>query len=248
MRKPAHGIAAATVLGGLLGLLVPAAAAATSLQVEPVLLEVLAPGAASTVTLRNDGNAPINAQVRVYRWMQVDGQEKLEPTEDVVASPPALSLAPNGTHVVRVVRVSKRPLSTEESYRLLVDQIPNLSQRRNGMINMVLRHSIPVFFNSTRPTGPAVAWSVALTGNNIVVTARNSGDRRLRVSALQLQDSAGSNVTVAKGLVGYALAGATMQWTIPGGRKAFGGHGPVRITAQGDTGPIDGVAAVHQAR
>ena len=43
-------------------------ASAGSLQVEPVLVDVAAPGAASTVTLRNEGAAPINAQIRVFRW------------------------------------------------------------------------------------------------------------------------------------------------------------------------------------
>ncbi len=74
-----------------------------------MLIDVTAPGAASTVTLRNEGAAPINAQIRVYRWSQVDGKENLEPTEDVVASPPAVTLAPQTNYVARVVRVSKRP-------------------------------------------------------------------------------------------------------------------------------------------
>ena len=48
-------------------------AAAASLQVAPVLLEVVAPGAAATVTLRNNGAKPIATQVRVFRWIQQAG-------------------------------------------------------------------------------------------------------------------------------------------------------------------------------
>src|SRR5215831_943893 len=83
-------------------------ASAGSLQVEPVLVDVTAPGAASTITLRNEGAAPINAQIRVFRWSLVDGQEKLEPTDAVVASPPSVTLAPKGQYIARVVRVSKQ--------------------------------------------------------------------------------------------------------------------------------------------
>ena len=55
---------------------------AATLQVEPVLIDVTAPGAASTITLRNEAAAPINVQIRVYRWSQVDGKEmELTPTE-----------------------------------------------------------------------------------------------------------------------------------------------------------------------
>jgi fimbrial chaperone protein len=31
---------------------------------------------------------PVNVQIRVFRRSQNDGEERLEPTEDVVASPP----------------------------------------------------------------------------------------------------------------------------------------------------------------
>jgi len=41
-------------------------AGAGTLQVEPVLVDITAPGAASTVTLRNEGTSPIDAQIRVF--------------------------------------------------------------------------------------------------------------------------------------------------------------------------------------
>src|SRR5437588_508203 len=102
-----------TVVACIVVLAASVGARAGSLQVEPVLIDVAAPGAASTVTLRNEGSMPINAQIRVFRWSQVDGKENLEPTDDVVASPPAAKLASKTNYVVRVVRVTKRPVSGE---------------------------------------------------------------------------------------------------------------------------------------
>jgi fimbrial chaperone protein len=32
-------------------------------------------------------------QIRLFRWSQVDGKEKLEPTDEVAASPPAITMA-----------------------------------------------------------------------------------------------------------------------------------------------------------
>jgi fimbrial chaperone protein len=63
-------------------------ACAASLQVAPVLLDIAAPAAAAMVTLRNTGATPIATQIRVFRWVQEEGRERLEPTADVVASPP----------------------------------------------------------------------------------------------------------------------------------------------------------------
>ena len=141
-------------------------ASAGSLQVEPVLVDVTAPGAASTLTLRNEGATPINAQIRVFRWSLVDGQEKLEPTDDVVASPPSVTLTPKGQYTARVVRVSKQPVTGEESYRLLVDQLPDLSQQKNGAVNLLVRYSIPVFFGAPDKKSPTVAWSLAIRADS----------------------------------------------------------------------------------
>ena len=217
-----------------------APAHAGSLQVEPVLVDVTAPGAASTVTLRNEGAAPIDAQIRVFRWSLVDGQEKLEPTDDVVASPPSVTLTPKGQYITRIVRVSKQPVVGEESYRLLVDQLPDLSQQKNGAVNLLVRYSIPVFFGASNKKNPTVAWSVAVKGDKVTLMAHNNGDRRLRISALTLRDASGHNISFGAGLAGYALGQSTKTWTVPG--RGFAG--PASISAQSDGGPIQAVASI----
>ena len=68
---------------------------AASLQVAPVLVEVPAPGATSTLKLHNEGTKPLDAQIRIFRWTQVNGVDTLTPTDDVAASPPAARRARN---------------------------------------------------------------------------------------------------------------------------------------------------------
>lgn len=223
-----------------LGALAAGAAAAGPLQVEPVLVEVTAPGAASTLTLRGNGT-PVEAQVRVFRWVQANGEDRLEPTTDVVASPPALSLKSDAPHVVRIVRVAKTPVVQEESYRLLVDQLPNVAQQRGGTVNLILRQSIPVFFKPAGAAGPKLTWTLAQANGKAALVAHNSGDRRVRVSDLKVRNGNGPDVTVAGGLAGYVLPGATKRWTLPGGQGGAGGT--LRVAAQGDTGPIDASAS-----
>src|SRR5919202_1693652 len=121
-------------------------ALAASLQVSPVLLQVQAPGAATRITVRNEGAQPLAAQTRVFRWTQVNGQDVLEPTTAVVASPPIVNLASRVDYTVRVVRTSGKPVAQEESYRLLVDEIPDPSRRAKGVITLAVPHLSPVFF------------------------------------------------------------------------------------------------------
>jgi fimbrial chaperone protein len=223
-------------------LLAQGSSRAATLQVEPVLIDVTAPGAASTVTLRNEGAAPINVQIRVYRWSQVDGKENLEPTEDVVASPPAVTLAPQANYVARVVRVSKRPVSGEESYRVLIDQLPAPSQQRGHSINLLMRYSIPVFFSASDRRDPAVAWAATISGNKVKVTARNDGERRIQIASLNLRDAK----AFGKGLVGYVLGKSAVGWTAPA--AGFTAAGPISVSAQSDTGPVDAVASIGSGK
>jgi fimbrial chaperone protein len=217
-------------------------AIAGSLQVEPVLVDVTAPGAASTITLHNAGPTPINAQVRVFRWSLVNGEEKLEPTDDVVASPPSMTLAPDGKNIARIVRVAKQPVAGEESYRLLVDQLPDLSQQKNGAVNLMVRYSIPVFFGAANKKNPTLAWSVAVKGDKVTLAAHNTGDRRLRISALTLRDASGRSISLGAGLAGYALGQSTKSWILPA--RGFAAQGSASISAQSDGGPVQAVASI----
>jgi fimbrial chaperone protein len=220
-------------------------AQAGSLQVEPVLIDVTTAGsAASSVTLHNAGTTPINAQVRVFRWSQTNGQEKLEPTDDVAASPPVISLGPNAKNIVRIIRQTKQPVVGEESYRLLVDQLPDLTQQKNGGVNLMVRYSIPVFFGAANKKSPTLAWSVAVKGDKVTLTAHNTGDRRLRLSALTVQDASGRKISLGTGLAGYALGGSTKSWTVPS--HGFAAGGSASVSGQSDGGPIRAVASIQR--
>lgn len=237
---------------GLLAALVACASsaplAAASLQVQPALIDVTAPGAASTLTLRNEGQAPVNVQVRVFRWSQSNGEEKLEPTEDVVASPPAVTLAPGTDYIARVVRVAKQPVTGEEAYRLFIDEIPSGSQLKVNTVKLLIRHSIPVFFASPERTQPVVEWAVVRRGDRIVLSAQNRGSSRLRISALSLRDQGGNTVSLGGGLVGYALGSSTMRWVAPGSARGFASSGSVSISGQGNDGPIRATAPIRSER
>lgn len=219
---------------------------AANLRVEPVLVEVVAPSAAATLTLRNDGDGEVPVQIRVFKWTQVNGAESLVPTTDVVASPPVTTLAPKGDYVARIVRHSGRRLEGEESYRILVDELPLLRGGRPGQhVNVLIRQSLPVFFNTGSDTVAKVAWSVRRDGNQIRVMAQNNGDRRVRISALRLRDGAGRVLSFGTGLIGYVLSRSSMSWSAPEhSAPGFGGNGPVQLDLQTDKGPIHEVVQI----
>src|SRR4029079_18185549 len=113
-----------------------------------------------TLTLTNTGIKPINVQIRVFRWSQADGVETLQPTKDVVASPPATSLTPGTDYTIRVLRIAKAPVAGEEAYRIFVDELPSPEPRNPDTVRLVLRYSIPVFFAAETTEQAKVAWGV----------------------------------------------------------------------------------------
>lgn len=195
---------------------------AASLQVSPVLIDIeTEKAAASTLTIKNTSDKPLNAQVRVFKWTQVNGKDSFEETDDVVASPPLTSIHPNGSHVVRVVRMSQSKVQGEESYRLVIDELPDENQKK-GTIALLVRHAIPVFFASPQASPPTLTWSLLRTNGKLQLKAVNEGDKRLRLANMSGR-AAGGSVDFGKGLVGYVL-----------------GHSRMNFFAKASTGSISG--------
>ena len=119
---------------------------AASLRVAPVMLDVA--GGAATTTLRvwNTDKAAVKIQVRVFRWTRKNGEDILTPTKDVVVSPPLSTLKPGGENLVRIVRVANAPVAEREAYRVLVDQLPDPKAKKAGVVSILVRHAIPLYF------------------------------------------------------------------------------------------------------
>lgn len=227
---------AVAILAGLaLAALGGAQATAASLRVSPVSLDLPAGQNATTLTLQNDDTAALNVQIRVFRWTQANGRDVLVPATGVVVSPPIAKVDPGASRTVRVVRLDGRPPEGEESYRLIVDELPPPLSETGRQVTLLMRHSIPLFFGSGRER-PKIEWRLRPSEDGgAALVGRNTGTRRLRLANLRIGDASGAVLAERKGLVGYVLPGAEVSW--PAG--AFQPAAGVRLIADTDTGPID---------
>lgn len=216
-------------------------------QISPVLLDLTGDNAVGIVNFGNQDHEPTTIQVRVFKWRQANGQESLEPTSDVVASPPMAEIAPGASLSIRVVRASGTPITGEDSYRLVIDQLPQARDSGKAVVAMLLRQVLPVFFSSGRRTDPSVAWSIVGRGGRQTLVARNDGDRRLRVGKVTISGGHGS-VSMGGALLGYVLGHSVMSWTIPAKGGAFAVGSTVAIKGQGDVGAISAAAPVVAAQ
>lgn len=228
---------ATLIYSGLLGLAVAGDASGAALQVSPVSVTVAAPGTTSSVTLQNIDERPLSAQLRIYRWRQVDGHDDYEETDAVVASPPLAELSSRQNYTVRIVRTDPTPVTQEEAYRLIVDELPAPNSRPSSSITLAMRYSIPVFFSNADGAPPNLVWSFHKNNGRIVLKLRNDGDQHVRISSLKLRDAKGATVSFGGGLIGYALGHSEVEFTSPPA-KGFSG-GSATVIAESDQGPID---------
>lgn len=120
---------------------------AASLRVAPVGFHLTGGTATSTLHVRNEDRRPVTVQVRVFRWDERGGPTALAPTQDVVVSPPLATLPAGSENVIRIVRLKKEPAGRRETYRLIVDEVPDRRPLASGQVQVVVRHSIPVVFS-----------------------------------------------------------------------------------------------------
>lgn len=211
-------------------------ALAGALRVAPVTVDLSSEKRAAVLLLTNTGDKPVDVQLRVFAWSQVHGQDRLEPTRMVVASPPAVTLAPGAQQIVRIVDTGAATGSQEQSYRVLVDELPDLSHRRHGQISMVMRQSVPIFV-AAADGRPDISWSLQRDGDALQLVAINKGTRRLRVSDLVISDPNQHVVQQRGGLLGYVLPSATMRWPLD--LKQQNAADALTLSVKTDLGPID---------
>lgn len=206
---------------------------AASLNISPVTLDVAAPQQATTLNLRNMGARPITGQVRVFAWRQEDGVDVLDPTDAVTASPPLVEVRPGVDYTIRVVRNLTAAVAAEETYRLVIDEVPDAAAREGGQVIVALRYSVPVFFVAPEAQSARVSWAIRHAKGKAVLVAHNDGERRIQVIDLAI-----GGKPIARGLAGYVLGHSDRYWALPGNKAPANRN----ITALSNKGPISGSA------
>ncbi|WP_028605969.1 fimbrial biogenesis chaperone [Ottowia thiooxydans] len=228
----------------LVGVLLGASAAnAAGLQVAPVTLTLQSSQQADGLWLTNTDQAQLDAQVRVFRWTQQDGQEQMEPTRELVISPPMLRLPAGERQLVRVIRSGPPPAATAESaYRVLIDELPlprteGASGGEGKGLKFVMRHSLPIFVSpaGAPPSAPQLKWTLRSEGVQTLLEVANSGGTHAQLADLWFTDSTGNRLSVHKGLLGYVLPGATMRWQLQLPAAATAASGRWQVLLNGRT-------------
>ncbi|EQC2550961.1 fimbrial biogenesis chaperone [Enterobacter sichuanensis] len=214
--------------------------AAATILLWPIDPWLAADTKATELWIQNQGNSATTMQVRIVRWKQENGHERYTAQQDVVASPPIVTIAAGSKQLIRLIKQASVPAGVEQAYRIIVDEIPQADVKAEPAIGLKLqmRYSIPLFvYGQGIPTIKEgahhavvetrnLSWRVTQAGGQPALEVQNRGDVHVRLSQVALEQG-GQKRTIAEGLLGYVLPGSSRSWPIPAGVRQ-----PERMSAQ----------------
>lgn len=216
------------------------AQAAATILLWPIDPWLSAEAKATELWIQNQGNSATTMQIRIVRWKQEGGYERYTAQQEVVASPPIVTIGKGSKQLIRLIKQGSVPIGVEQAYRIIVDEIPQPEAKAEPAIGLKLqmRYSIPLFvYGQGIPTikegshhalveSKNLSWRVTQEGGRPAVEVRNRGDVHVRLSQVTLVQG-GQKRTVAEGLLGYVLPGSSRSWPLPAGTRQ-----PERMSAQ----------------
>jgi len=207
----------------ILGVLASAAAFALSptpvhagtFSISPLRAELSSRVQTGALTIRNQEETAVVIQAEVLLWEQVDGQDKLTPTRDVLVSPAVFTLTGNGSQLVRVALRRPADGQRELTYRLILTEVPQQASPEFTGLNVSLRLSLPIFVAPIASANPQLEWSATRNAEgSITVTARNVGNVHSRVLNFTVSPAAGAAPGIEQDVTAYLLPGQARAWTL----------------------------------
>src|SRR5882757_8231195 len=169
----------------LAALAAPVSAQPASLRVFPVRITLAPSRPIATLTVSNTSPVAVALQMGLVAWRQQDGQDRFEPTEQVLANPAIFKIEPGAQQVVRLGL--RTPLDGKEgSYRLFLQELPNPSADNQEAVVTLLRLSVPVF-TPAKTVAPHLSWKISSASDGKAsLWVANDGDRHAQITAITL--------------------------------------------------------------
>ncbi|MFN3944105.1 MAG: molecular chaperone [Allosphingosinicella sp.] len=189
---------------------VSAPAAAGTLQVDPIRLDISQQRRTASVVVRNMEQVPVTIRAYPLAWAQESGEDVYTDTAAVIVSPPVFTIPGGGSQTVRVAL--RGAPAGPAAYRLMIEEVPEANPGVG--IQVALRLNLPLY-SSLPPGGMAdIVWSARRAADGAwQVEAANRGSGWVRIEADQA--AAATGIRYPDGTAfGTVLPGASRVWTI----------------------------------
>lgn len=216
---------------GLAALLALSPALAGTFTISPLRVDFADATGMAVLTVRNEDGKPVVVQTQGLAWSQEGGQDALTPSRDLLVSPAVFTLPAGGSQLVRVALRRDVDPARELTYRLLLQEVPQVASPDFNGLQIVLRLSVPVFVEPRAPATPQVAWIATRDGDGkLSLSARNDGTAHARIHRFSVKTADGAATVFDQPELAYLLPGSSRHWT-------FDDNNNTRLNAQPTTGP-----------
>lgn len=186
---------------------------AASFAVSPVIAHLTEQQTISSFTIKNQSPAPTAIELQLFRWEQINGEEKLTPAPELLVTPTIFKVPGNASQIIRVGLRQPVTSSQEKAYRLILKEIPSPPKPGFHGLNVLLRISIPIFVSKTIAS-PELRWRASLGDNGkLLLNINNTGLGHTKLLKLSLKgDSLRAPLDIKR--ESYLLAGDQLQWPV----------------------------------
>lgn len=175
------------------------------------MIELDSPRKVVSVTLVNDGETTVTFQSRAVTWQQIDGTDRLTPTDALLVAPAIIDIAPKASQVFRVALRNADPALVERTFRLLLEDVSRPMQGEGQpAVSLRLTHSLPIFVAPSIQGAASLRWSscgLGLQTNCLRIS--NGGNRHARIHYVTLRGDGWQRRLDKPATV---LAGAWREW------------------------------------
>ena len=173
-------------------LLIATPASAGSFQVSPIRIQMAPRERATALHLSNTGDQVLTLHAEVMRWTQdASGQDILEPSNDLVLSPPVIALPAGAQQVVRLARLVPANPGQTQSYRLIIRETARegVATQAVGQVPVLLGMSLPVFLGPAQPIKQFACVPQATSDTGLALACTNEGNVFVRVLRAEMGPS-----------------------------------------------------------
>ena len=241
LRLPKIGIRR---LAPVLLLAVAQGAAASTFNISPIRVDLGGIHRMGVLTLTNVDAAPVVVEMRVVKWSQQDGKDRLEDTRDLLATPPVLQIPAHGEQIVRVALRRAQDPELELSYRVIFQEVPQAAPKNFTGLRIALRLSVPVFVAPAHGhAAPKIAWAAHwLADGDLELAATNSGTGHVQIT--DFDALVGDAKTPLRAITSkYVLPGSRIVWDLKAPTDVDR-HAAIKIHGHGDQGDISADVAI----
>jgi fimbrial chaperone protein len=227
----------------------PALALGGSFTVTPVRVELSSTQRSVAMTVKNNGEAAAVIQIRVLAWSQPNGKDEFAPTDDIIATPPIVTIPSGASQVVRFGLRREPDANLELAYRVFLQETPGPPQPGFQGLQLALRLSVPIFVE-TKAATQRMNWSAfSHPGGGLGVRLENAGQKHVQVFGISLARAGREGPGYAAPNMVYVLPGESHLWQLlptdeRGAAIAVGER--LRLTAGSDAGDVDTELLVEQ--